>query len=112
MKRNERHVRLVEKNWVDVQTQRDRELKNGGKVMRMEEQVKELEKVVVKLRAQRGCHQGRGGCGGGVCVSLRGACVFSCRLVSRWLIYHPAQILTSGDKGASRCYYGRVQCRR
>ena len=35
----------MEKNRVDVQTQRDRELNKGGKVTRMEEEVKVLEKV-------------------------------------------------------------------
>ena len=47
-----REAGVAEKNRVDVQTQRDRELKKGGKVTRMEEEAKELEKVVVKLRTQ------------------------------------------------------------
>jgi structural maintenance of chromosome 2 len=42
---------IAEKNWVDLQMQCDRELKKGGKVMRMEEEAKELEMVVIKL-----CH--------------------------------------------------------
>jgi structural maintenance of chromosome 2 len=53
---NERAVReagVVEKNRVDVQTQRDHELKEGGKVTRMEEEAKELERVVVKLRTRQ-----------------------------------------------------------
>ncbi len=39
-------------NRAEVQAQRDRELKKGGKVTRMEEEAKELEKVVIKLRTQ------------------------------------------------------------
>ena len=35
-----------------MQTQRDRKLKKGGKVTRMEEEAKELEKVMNKLRTQ------------------------------------------------------------
>jgi len=41
-----------------VQTQRDRELKKGGKVTRMEEEAKELEKVVNKLRTQAKIKEG------------------------------------------------------
>ena len=54
VRRNEPRARLVsENNEVDVQqTQRDRELKKGGKVTRMEEEAKELGKVVIKLRIQ------------------------------------------------------------
>jgi hypothetical protein len=40
---------VSEENWVGVQTQRNREVK-GGKVTRMEEEAKELEKVVIMLR--------------------------------------------------------------
>lgn len=40
----------MEQNRVDVQTERDRELKNGEKITRMEDEAKELEKVVIKLR--------------------------------------------------------------
>ena len=47
-----REAGVAEKNRVDVQTQRDRELKKGGKVTRMEEEAKELGKVVIKLRTQ------------------------------------------------------------
>ncbi|KAI9507224.1 condensin complex subunit SMC2 [Russula earlei] len=47
-----REAGIAEKNRVEVQTQRDRELKKGGKVTRLEEEAKELEKVVIKLRTQ------------------------------------------------------------
>jgi structural maintenance of chromosome 2 len=53
-----REAGVAEKNRVDVQTQRDRELKKGGKVTRMEEEAKELEKVVVKLRTQAEIKEG------------------------------------------------------
>jgi structural maintenance of chromosome 2 len=49
---NERATRdasAAERNRVSVQTQRDRELKKGGKVTRMEEEAKGLEKAVIKL---------------------------------------------------------------
>ncbi|KAI9439026.1 condensin complex subunit SMC2 [Lactarius indigo] len=49
---------VAEANRVDVQTQRDRELKKGGKITRMEEEAKELEKVVVKLRTQAEIKEG------------------------------------------------------
>ena len=38
--------------------QRDRELKEGGKVTRMEEEAKELEKVVIKLHMQAKIKEG------------------------------------------------------
>src|SRR5882757_3831054 len=47
-----REAGVAEKNRTEVQSQRDRELKKGGKVTRMEEEAKELEKVVTKLRTQ------------------------------------------------------------
>ena len=53
-----REAGVAEKNRIDVQTQRDRELKKGGKVTRMEEEAKELEKVVVKLRTQAEIKEG------------------------------------------------------
>jgi structural maintenance of chromosome 2 len=49
---------VAETNRVDVQTQRDRELKKGGKITRMEEAAKELEKAVVKLRTQAEIKEG------------------------------------------------------
>ncbi len=49
---------VAEANRVDVQRQRDRELKKGGKITRMEEEAKELEKVVVKLRTQAEIKEG------------------------------------------------------
>jgi hypothetical protein len=49
-----REVGVAEKNRVDVQAQRDRELKKGDKVTWPEEEAKELEKAVVKLRTQAG----------------------------------------------------------
>jgi len=53
-----REAGVAEKNRVEVQTQRDRELKKGGKVTRMEEEAKELEKVVIKLRTQAEIKEG------------------------------------------------------
>ncbi|KAH9979381.1 condensin complex subunit SMC2 [Lactifluus volemus] len=53
-----REAGMAEKNRVDVQTQRDRELKKGGKVTRMEEEAKELEKAVIKLRTQAEIKEG------------------------------------------------------
>ena len=41
-----------------MQTQRDRELKKGGKVPRMEEEARRLEKVVIKLRTQAEIKEG------------------------------------------------------
>jgi structural maintenance of chromosome 2 len=43
---------------VNVQAQRDRKLKKGGKVTRMEEEAKELEKAVIKLRTQAEIKEG------------------------------------------------------
>ena len=43
---------------VQLQTQHDRELKEGGKVTRMEEEAKELEKVVIKLHMQAEIKEG------------------------------------------------------
>ena len=40
----------AEKNRADMQTECDRELKKGEKILRMEGEAKELEKVVIKLR--------------------------------------------------------------
>ncbi|KAI0289102.1 condensin complex subunit SMC2 [Russula brevipes] len=53
-----REAGVAEKNRVDVQKQRDHELKKGGKVTRMEEEAKELEKAVVKLRTQAEIKEG------------------------------------------------------
>jgi len=53
-----RKAGLADKNRVDVQTQRDRELKKGGKVTRMGEEAQELEKVVIKLRTQAEIKEG------------------------------------------------------
>ena len=47
-----REASVPEKDRVDVQIQRDRELKKGGKVTRMEEEAKELGKVMIKLCIQ------------------------------------------------------------
>ena len=47
-----REAGVADKNRVGVQTQRDRELKKGGKVTWMREEAQELEKVVIKLRTQ------------------------------------------------------------
>lgn len=49
---------VAETNRIDVQTQRDRELKKGGKITKMEEAAKELEKAVVKLRTQAEIKEG------------------------------------------------------
>jgi structural maintenance of chromosome 2 len=53
-----REAGVAEKNRHDVQAQRDRELKKGGKVTRMEEEAKELEKAVVKLHTQAELKEG------------------------------------------------------
>jgi structural maintenance of chromosome 2 len=53
-----REAGVAEKNRVDVQKQRDHELKKGGKVTRMEEEAKELEKAVIKLRTQAEIKEG------------------------------------------------------
>jgi structural maintenance of chromosome 2 len=53
-----REAGVGEKNRVDLQAQRDRELKKGGKVTRLEEAAKELEKAVVKLRTQAEIKEG------------------------------------------------------
>ncbi|KAH9957598.1 hypothetical protein BC827DRAFT_651097 [Russula dissimulans] len=53
-----REAGVAEKNRGEVQAQRDRELKKGGKVTRMEEEAKELEKVVIKLRTQAEIKEG------------------------------------------------------
>ena len=53
-----REAGVAEKNRTEVQSQRDRELKKGGKVTRMEEEAKELEKVVTKLRTQAEIKEG------------------------------------------------------
>jgi structural maintenance of chromosome 2 len=53
-----REAGVAEKNRLDVQAQRDRELKKGGKVTRLEEEAKELEKAVIKLRTQAEIKEG------------------------------------------------------
>ncbi|KAH9957622.1 hypothetical protein BC827DRAFT_1385516 [Russula dissimulans] len=53
-----RDAAVAEKNRGEVQAQRDRDLKKGGKVTRMEEEAKELEKVVIKLRTQAEIKEG------------------------------------------------------
>jgi structural maintenance of chromosome 2 len=53
-----RETGVAEKNRLDVQAQRDRELKKGGKVTRLEEEFKELEKAVVKLHTQAEIKEG------------------------------------------------------
>ncbi|KAF8489517.1 condensin complex subunit SMC2 [Russula emetica] len=56
--RDVREAGVAEKNRLDVQAQRDRELKKGGKVTRLEEEAKELEKAVIKLRTQAEIKEG------------------------------------------------------
>ncbi|KAI0264934.1 condensin complex subunit SMC2 [Gloeopeniophorella convolvens] len=53
-----RETASAEKSRTEVQAQRDRELKKGGRVPRMEEEVKELEKVLIKLRTQAEIKEG------------------------------------------------------
>ena len=53
-----REASIAGMNQVDVQAQRDRELKKGRKVMRMEEEAKALEKAVIKLRTQAEIKEG------------------------------------------------------
>ncbi|KAI0067407.1 condensin complex subunit SMC2 [Artomyces pyxidatus] len=47
-----KEVLAAERSVVEVQTQRDRELKKGGKLKKMEDDVAELEKVLVKIKTQ------------------------------------------------------------
>jgi len=47
-----REASVAEKNRLDVQMQRDQEQKMGGKITRMEEEARVLEKAVIKLRTQ------------------------------------------------------------
>jgi structural maintenance of chromosome 2 len=108
-----REAGVAEKNRADMQTQRDRELKEGGKVTRMEEEAKELEKVVVKLRTQAEIQEG-------TIKDEETARDASSRelgevRVSQFLslIYAFADIKPSSklhwrQKGASRCCHGRV----
>ena len=53
-----RDASVAENHWVNVQTQRDRALKKGCKVTRMEDEAKELEKAVIKLRTQAEIKEG------------------------------------------------------
>ena len=53
-----RDASVAENNWVNVQTQRDRALKKGCKVTRMEDEAKQLEKAVIKLRTQAEIKEG------------------------------------------------------
>lgn len=53
-----REAGVAEKNRLDVQAQRDRELKKGGKVTRLEGEAKELEKAVIKLQTQTEIKEG------------------------------------------------------
>jgi hypothetical protein len=53
-----REAGAAEKNRLDVQAQRDRELKKGGKATRLQEEAKELEKAVIKLRTQAEIKEG------------------------------------------------------
>ena len=47
-----REIESAEKDVEQVQAQRDKELKKGGKYKKLEEEVSELEKVLVKIRTQ------------------------------------------------------------
>ena len=49
---------VAEKNWVDVEIQCNRKLKNGRKVMQMEVEAKELGKVMIKLRTKAEIKEG------------------------------------------------------
>jgi hypothetical protein len=53
-----REAGVAEKNRVDAQTQRDRELKTCGKVTRMEANAKEFETVAAELRIQAEIEEG------------------------------------------------------
>jgi structural maintenance of chromosome 2 len=53
-----REAGVAEKNRVDVQTQRDRKLKKGGRATRMEAEAKGLETVAAKLRTQAEIKEG------------------------------------------------------
>jgi len=49
---------VMEKNWVDVQMQHDCKLKKSGKVTWVEEEAKELGKVMIKLCTKSGIKEG------------------------------------------------------
>jgi len=92
-----REAGAAENNEVDVQTQRDRELKKGGKVTRMEEEAKELGKVMIKLRTQAEIKEGAikdeeaaREASGRELSTVRPSSFPSHRLFSRWLICRPA----------------------
>ena len=53
-----REASVAEKNRLDVQMQRDQEQKMGGKITRMEEEARVLEKAVIKLRTQAEIKEG------------------------------------------------------
>jgi len=100
-----REAGITEENRVHVPMQRDREPIKGGRFTRLEEESKEVEKVVIKLRTQTVIREGviedeeaaREASGNElceVCVSLSSRCLFS-----RWLIYRPARSCTNGKKG-------------
>ena len=109
-----REAGVAEKNRRDVQTQRDQELKKGGKVTRMEEEVKELEKAVIKLRTQAEIKEGtikdeeaaRDVSGRELSEVRR--FVLSFYFIS--LISRPARDGAGGQKEPSGCRHGTVQC--
>jgi hypothetical protein len=69
-KRATREAGVAENNRVDTQTQHDFEMKKGGKVTWVEEEAKELGKVVTKLHTKAEIREraikGRGGWAGGI----------------------------------------------
>jgi hypothetical protein len=99
-----------------VQTQRDRELKKGGKVTRMEAEAKELETVATKLRIQAEIEEGAikyeeaaREASGRELSEVRASFHVICFTMADHDI-SPSVKLSGGEKGASRCCHCRVQC--
>lgn len=100
-----REAGVAEENLVYVPMQRDRELMKGGRFTGLEEEAKEVEKVVIKSGTQAVIREGviedeeaaREASG----TELSEVRVFlsSRRLFSHWLIYRPARSCTNGKKG-------------
>ena len=105
---------VAEANRVDVQTQRDRELKKGGKVTRMEEAAKELEKVVVKLRTQAEIKEGtikdEEAARNASARELSDVRISLCLLpVFSWLMCRLARSYARDEKDAGGCGHRRIQ---
>jgi structural maintenance of chromosome 2 len=103
-----REAGVAEKNRLDVQAQRDRELKKGGKVTRLEEEARELEKAVIKLRTQAEIKEGTikdeesaRDASGRELSEVRASVSVSTSVIpfSRWLMHKASSKLRSQRKG-------------